>query len=226
MRRIVSVWLPYWRTERRERTQVLTRPLENQPRKPLAIIESGKGGRRLATVNQAAEAAGLSPGMLLTDACAILPSLKTEGAAPLDEAKDLKRLAAWCVPVRIAVIEAHDNSPRQIAGYDLHLRCDVRKGSEVAQLGCDRVHDVDVVILVSVDVLFEKEPAPIRSPVVPRNGPPYRVRNRPRLADSIGRRCPNVHDAIDGRKPGERFAVGRELRVEPVRIAKQHFPWN
>jgi len=96
MRRIVSVWLPYWRTERRERTQVLTRPLENQPRKPLAIIESGKGGRRLATVNQAAEAAGLSPGMLLTDACAILPSLKTEEAAPLDEAKDLKRLAAWC----------------------------------------------------------------------------------------------------------------------------------
>jgi len=62
----------------------------------LAIIESGKGGRRLATVNQAAEAAGLTAGMLLTDACAILPSLKTEEAAPLDEAKDLKRLAAWC----------------------------------------------------------------------------------------------------------------------------------
>ena len=94
MRRIVSVWLPYWRTERRERLQALTKPLEK--RKPLAIIESGKGGRRLATVNQAAEAAGLSPGMLLTDACAILPSLKTEEAVPRDEAKDLKRLAAWC----------------------------------------------------------------------------------------------------------------------------------
>jgi len=62
----------------------------------LAIIESGKGGRRLAAVNQAAEAAGLSPGMLLTDACAILPALKTGEAAPAGEAKDLKRLAAWC----------------------------------------------------------------------------------------------------------------------------------
>lgn len=34
--------------------------------------------------------------MLLTDACAILPALKTGEAAPLDEAKDLKKLAAWC----------------------------------------------------------------------------------------------------------------------------------
>jgi protein ImuB len=62
----------------------------------LAIIELAKGGRRLAAVNQAAEAAGLTAGMLLTDACAILPSLRTDAAASLDEAKDLKRLAAWC----------------------------------------------------------------------------------------------------------------------------------
>ena len=96
MRRIVSVWLPYWRTERRERVQALTKPLENQAQKPLAIIEGGKGGRRLAAVNQAAAAAGLAAGMLLTDACAILPSLKTGEAAPAEEAKDLKRLAAWC----------------------------------------------------------------------------------------------------------------------------------
>ena len=94
MRRIVSVWLPYWRTERRERLQALTKPLEK--RKPLAIIESGKCGRRLAAVNRAVEAAGLSPGVLLTDACAMLPSLKTEEAVPRDEAKDLKRLVAWC----------------------------------------------------------------------------------------------------------------------------------
>ncbi|MGA7328074.1 MAG: DNA polymerase Y family protein [Rhodomicrobium sp.] len=94
MRRVVSVWLPYWRTERLERIRALTKPLEKQ--KPLAIAESGKGGRRLAAVNQAAKAAGLSPGMLLTDACAILPSLKTEEAGPLEEAKDLKKLAAWC----------------------------------------------------------------------------------------------------------------------------------
>src|SRR5271166_3889296 len=90
------------------------------------------------------------------------------------------------VPVRIAVIEAHDNFSRQISRYDLHLRRDLRKGREVTQLGCDRVHDVDVVIRVSVDVLLEHERAPISSPVVPYDGPTYRVRDRPRLADSIG----------------------------------------
>jgi protein ImuB len=96
MRRVVSVWLPYWRTERLERLRAPIKPLEKRPQKSLAIIESGKGGRRLAAINQSAEAAGLSPGMLLTDACAVLPSLKTEEAASSQEAKDLKKLAAWC----------------------------------------------------------------------------------------------------------------------------------
>jgi protein ImuB len=34
--------------------------------------------------------------MILTDACAILPSLKTSPASPAEEAKDLEKLAAWC----------------------------------------------------------------------------------------------------------------------------------
>jgi protein ImuB len=34
--------------------------------------------------------------MVLTDACAILPSLKTLPANPAEEAKDLEKLAAWC----------------------------------------------------------------------------------------------------------------------------------
>src|SRR5208337_3718522 len=52
--------------------------------------------RRLVALNQAAEKAGLSCGMVLTDACAILPSLKIEAASPVEEARDLKKLAAWC----------------------------------------------------------------------------------------------------------------------------------
>ncbi len=47
-------------------------------------------------LNRAAEEAGLSCGMALTDACAILPSLKTEAASPVEEERDLKKLAAWC----------------------------------------------------------------------------------------------------------------------------------
>ncbi len=62
----------------------------------LAVTETGKGGKRLVAINQAAEETGLSCGMLLTDACTILPSLKTQPACPAEEARDLKKLAAWC----------------------------------------------------------------------------------------------------------------------------------
>jgi protein ImuB len=96
MRRAVSLWLPYWRTERRERAQRRGTPLDKTRQSPLAITETGKGGRRLAAVNRAAEAGGVSCGMALTDAHAILPSLKTMPALPGEDASDLKKLAAWC----------------------------------------------------------------------------------------------------------------------------------
>jgi len=95
MRRLVSVWLPYWRTEHLERLRRQGKPPDKKSQPPLAIIEAGKGGRRLVAINQAAEAAGLTCGMLLTDASAIAPSLKAEPASPFEEAKDLKKLALW-----------------------------------------------------------------------------------------------------------------------------------
>ena len=65
-------------------------------------------GRHLRSRRRERAADGLSPstgkrkkpglrcGMVLTDACAILPSLKTLPANPAEEAKDLEKLAAWC----------------------------------------------------------------------------------------------------------------------------------
>jgi protein ImuB len=96
MRRVVSVWLPYWRTERLERRHHHSRPDEQTGQEAFALTEAGKGGRRLVAVNRQAEAAGLRCSMVLTDASAILPTLKTVTAAPAEEAKDLEKLAAWC----------------------------------------------------------------------------------------------------------------------------------
>ena len=95
MRRMVSVWLPYWRTERLARRH-RGKSHEQSDREAFALTEAGKGGRRLVAVNRKAEEAGLRCGMVLTDACAILPSLKTLPANPAEEAKDLEKLAAWC----------------------------------------------------------------------------------------------------------------------------------
>jgi protein ImuB len=96
MRRMVSVWLPYWRTERLERRRRHGRPHEEADQEAFALTEAGKGGRRLVGVNRHAEAAGVQRGMVLTDAFAILPCLKTMPASPAEEAKDLEKLAAWC----------------------------------------------------------------------------------------------------------------------------------
>ncbi len=64
--------------------------------KPLAVIAKGKGGKRIAGLNRSAREAGLQTGMLLTDACAMLPSLAAAPHEPQGEARELKRLAAIC----------------------------------------------------------------------------------------------------------------------------------
>lgn len=93
MRRMVCVWLPRFRTDRIERAEAVKNALRNRP---LAVITAGKGGNRLIAVNVPAENLGLRPGMLLTDASAIAPELKTVQQEEAGETSDLKRLALWC----------------------------------------------------------------------------------------------------------------------------------
>jgi protein ImuB len=92
MARVISIWLPFWKTDRLERQGgvKLHEPL------PLVVIAKGKGGKRLLALNAGATEVGLRPGMLLTDACAMLPSLATALHEPQAERLELKRLAASC----------------------------------------------------------------------------------------------------------------------------------
>lgn len=90
MRRVISLWLPRFAIDR------VSRATPDLRDRPLAQVR--KRGTRLGlySVNRAAERAGLTPGMALTDARAILPSLTTLPARPEDDAKALTRLADWC----------------------------------------------------------------------------------------------------------------------------------
>jgi protein ImuB len=89
---MVCVWLPRFQTGRIERKE---RGGKARP-EALAIIASGKGGNRLVAVNAKAEAAGLRPGMLLTEAAAMEPGLRAVRQDKRGEAADLKRLGLWC----------------------------------------------------------------------------------------------------------------------------------
>ena len=90
MRRYVSLWLPRWPTDRWRRRQA--EPLSA----PLALVGRGKGGLHLTAVDAAAAGQGLSPGMTLTNARALVPGLKAADADTAADAHALGQLADWC----------------------------------------------------------------------------------------------------------------------------------
>jgi protein ImuB len=98
MARVLSLWLKEWPLDRWRRQKArLSRcdlpALENA----FATLSETGGRRLLAAVNRKAVQAGLSPGMPLADARALLPGLKTAASEPAEDQKALRQLAEWCV---------------------------------------------------------------------------------------------------------------------------------
>ncbi len=95
MSRVVSIWLPFWKTDRLEKRRAGGSG-RHEPDSPLAVVAAGRGGKRVIALNSVGLEEGLRPGMLLTDACAMLPMLTTTSHEPEAEHLALKRLAAAC----------------------------------------------------------------------------------------------------------------------------------
>src|SRR5690606_3297307 len=115
MRRVVSLWLPRFATDRWLRQRALARPPQARARpesssasarsaegeqaeasRPLALVSDDIGRLILAAVNDAAEAAGLAPGLPLAEARALVPGLVTVPHEPALDARAAASLAAWC----------------------------------------------------------------------------------------------------------------------------------
>lgn len=93
--RWLSLQLPRWPIQR----LALRARRRGEPAlddRPLALVAPGPGGPRLVATDAAAEAAGLAPGLLLTDARAIRPDLRILPADPAADARALEALALWC----------------------------------------------------------------------------------------------------------------------------------
>nr|WP_322916641.1 hypothetical protein [Nitrospirillum sp. BR 11164] len=91
MRRILSLWLPTFATDRIARG--LTPPLAAGT--PLVTRLSDRGRLTVAAVNAAARAKRLVPGMGLADARALEPQVHVVDADPEGDAAALGRLADW-----------------------------------------------------------------------------------------------------------------------------------
>ena len=88
-RRIIALRLPWWPTERlvRHHPEARTHP----------FVTTGENRNRLviAAANPCAVRAGLTPGMPLADARAIVPGVVVRSADPTADALALERLARW-----------------------------------------------------------------------------------------------------------------------------------
>ncbi|MBV1697811.1 MAG: DNA polymerase Y family protein [Hyphomicrobiales bacterium] len=96
MSRIVSVWLPRWPILRMLAAQAKhpsSEPVD--PHAPFVLTLTASGGPRLAALNAAAEAAGLTLGQPLADARAKAGFLQARESNPAADAAALRRLALW-----------------------------------------------------------------------------------------------------------------------------------
>jgi protein ImuB len=94
MRRVVSLWLPTWPTDRvRRKLGAAAPPAEA----PLVLI--GRDGRRrvVLAADRAAHRAGLRAGMAATEVQALVPGLIVTDADPASDAEALERLALWAL---------------------------------------------------------------------------------------------------------------------------------
>ena len=97
MRRVVSLWLPRFATDRWFRTPSSKGGRRRASRaSPFALVRGEQGRILLAAVNGAAAEAGLGPGLPLADARAMVPDLRVGELAPADDSEALTRLAQWC----------------------------------------------------------------------------------------------------------------------------------
>lgn len=101
MRRVVSLFLPTWPTDRLRRQGVA--PPDGTPL--VTAIHDGKR-RVVAAADATATALRLYPGMALAQAQALVLGLAIHEATPAADADALRRLAAWCL--RYAPLTAAD----------------------------------------------------------------------------------------------------------------------
>ena len=127
--RILSLWLPNLPTDRLLR-HARRAPGGHDggrdgagpaldPQRPLATCVSQQGALRLEAVCARARTAGLTPGMMLADARAMVPALQVHAADPEADARLLADLAAWCERYTPSV--AIDRSHEHTAGGALWL---------------------------------------------------------------------------------------------------------
>ena len=94
----------------------------------MATVTAVHSGQRIAAANGAARAEGISPGMALADARALLPSLGVRQMAPEEDLEALKRLsrAALRYTPWVAIDPLGDKDSAGLGSLGRHGAAEVR----------------------------------------------------------------------------------------------------
>jgi protein ImuB len=95
MRRVVSLFLPHWSTDRLRGKNGQSLPDRDGAPGPLATAIPDHGRRVIAAVDMSARALGVMAGMTVTKARMFAPDLEVVDAKPEEDAEGLRRLALW-----------------------------------------------------------------------------------------------------------------------------------
>jgi hypothetical protein len=126
------------------------------------------------------------------------------------------------VPGLVALIEADGDGVGKVQAEAEHLRLHALDRRQVAHLAGRDLHREGVEILVAALVLEIEHVRAVRRPAVEADAALAVVGDDARRIDVIKWRHPDVEHAVLGRQPRQPFAVGRELRLRPCRVAEQH----
>jgi protein ImuB len=96
MRRVMSLWLPHFATDRIHRRRAPECPALPAEGAGLVTAIATAGRALVASVDAVAAANGVAPGLSLADARAMVPALRVRPADPTGDAAALDRLAEWC----------------------------------------------------------------------------------------------------------------------------------
>ncbi len=98
MKRYLSVWLPDWPLDRLRRIRRQTKSVsvsEPVKRRPFVLYEKSAHGLSVVAANDPARAAGIEPGLRLSDAKATLPDILSEEINRAADLDALTALALW-----------------------------------------------------------------------------------------------------------------------------------
>src|SRR3546814_8016585 len=97
MRRVVSLFLPHWSTDRLRRKTAKSPPEGGASPAPQPLVTAipDHGRRIVAAVDGAARALGILPGITITRARSFAPEFEVVDADPDADFDGLRRLALW-----------------------------------------------------------------------------------------------------------------------------------